>query len=52
MALLLAMFRTLVPSIEEENLEVSDLAARLNVQVTATRQATASSRCSVASSRR
>jgi len=34
MALLLAMFRTLVPSIEEENLEVSDLAARLNVQVT------------------
>jgi len=34
MALLLAMFRTLVPSIEEENLEVSELAARLNVQVT------------------
>jgi serine phosphatase RsbU (regulator of sigma subunit) len=34
MALLLAMFRTLVPSIEDENLDVSDLAARLNVQVT------------------
>jgi serine phosphatase RsbU (regulator of sigma subunit) len=34
MALLLAMFRTLVPSIEDENLEVSDLASRLNVQVT------------------
>ena len=33
MALLLAMFRTLVPSIEEENLEPSELAARLNVQV-------------------
>jgi serine phosphatase RsbU (regulator of sigma subunit) len=33
MALLLAMFRTLVPLIEEEQLEVSDLAARLNVQV-------------------
>ena len=29
MALLLAMFRTLVPSIEEENLEPSELAARL-----------------------
>jgi serine phosphatase RsbU (regulator of sigma subunit) len=34
MALLLAMFRTLVPSIEDENLEASDLASRLNVQVT------------------
>jgi sigma-B regulation protein RsbU (phosphoserine phosphatase) len=34
MALLLAMFRTLVPSIEEDNFEASDLAARLNVQVT------------------
>jgi sigma-B regulation protein RsbU (phosphoserine phosphatase) len=33
MALLLAMFRTLVPSIEEENLEPSELASRLNVQV-------------------
>ena len=33
MALLLAMFRTLVPSIEDENLEAADLAARLNVQV-------------------
>jgi serine phosphatase RsbU (regulator of sigma subunit) len=33
MALLLAMFRTLVLSIEEENLEPSELAARLNVQV-------------------
>jgi sigma-B regulation protein RsbU (phosphoserine phosphatase) len=33
MALLLAMFRTLVPSIEDENLEPSELASRLNVQV-------------------
>jgi serine phosphatase RsbU (regulator of sigma subunit) len=33
MALLLAMFRTLVLSIEEENLEPSELASRLNVQV-------------------
>jgi serine phosphatase RsbU (regulator of sigma subunit) len=33
MALLLAMFRTLVPSIEDENLEASDIASRLNVQV-------------------
>ena len=33
MALLLAMFRTLIPSIEEENLEAADIASRLNVQV-------------------
>ena len=33
MALLLAMFRTLIPSIEDENLEASELASRLNVQV-------------------
>jgi serine phosphatase RsbU (regulator of sigma subunit) len=33
MALLLAMFRTLVPSIEDEHLEASELASRLNVQV-------------------
>jgi serine phosphatase RsbU (regulator of sigma subunit) len=33
MALLLAMFRTLVPLIEDEQLDVSELAARLNVQV-------------------
>jgi serine phosphatase RsbU (regulator of sigma subunit) len=33
MALLLAMFRTLVPSIEDESLEAADVAARLNVQV-------------------
>jgi phosphoserine phosphatase RsbU/P len=33
MALLLAMFRTLIPSIEEDNLEAADIASRLNVQV-------------------
>jgi serine phosphatase RsbU (regulator of sigma subunit) len=33
MALLLAMFRTLVPLIEEEELDPADLVARLNVQV-------------------
>ena len=33
MALLLAMFRTLVPLIEDENLDVSAIAARLNAQV-------------------
>ena len=33
MALLLAMFRTLIPSIEEDNLETADIASRLNVQV-------------------
>ena len=33
MALLLAMFRTLIPLIEDEDLDVSEIAARLNVQV-------------------
>ncbi len=33
MALLLAMFRTLVPLIEDEQLDVSEIARRLNVQV-------------------
>jgi serine phosphatase RsbU (regulator of sigma subunit) len=33
MALLLAMFRTLVPLIEDENLDVSAIATRLNAQV-------------------